>query len=108
MISSILKMVMQFRRDTASNWEINKDTIPAVGEPCFVIDKNILKIGDGVTRFCDLPPINGVEVELNDTVKTLQSDINAIKSDTNDLQDIVSSALSKVEEAVQAIEIVEF
>jgi hypothetical protein len=60
-MAQIIKMVIQLRRDTASNWELYKDIIPAAGEPCFVVDKNILKIGDGVTAFEDLVPINGVQ-----------------------------------------------
>lgn len=57
MATNIVKMTIQFRRDTAANWELYKDVVPAVGEPCFVIDKNILKIGDGVTTFGNLEPI---------------------------------------------------
>jgi hypothetical protein len=94
MTSSILKTVFQFRRDTAANWEINKDAIPAEGEPCFVIDKNILKVGDGFTKFCDLKPIR-CDVEI------LQSDLDVVKSDTKALQD-------SVEEVARAIEVIEF
>lgn len=61
-MANLIKMTIQFRRDTAANWELYKDKVPAAGEPCFVIDKNILKIGDGVTSFGDLPAIGGVEI----------------------------------------------
>ncbi len=50
---------IQFRRDTAANWLLYKDTIPAVGEPCFEIDTGILKIGDGVTTYENLKDIGG-------------------------------------------------
>lgn len=60
--TKLIKTVIQFRRDSAANWLTNKDVIPAVGEPCFVIDKNILKIGDGETTFENLPAIGGVDV----------------------------------------------
>ena len=63
-MTQTIKMVIQLRRDTAANWEKFKDFIPAIGEPCFVVDKNILKIGDGVTSFEKLEPINGAKVEL--------------------------------------------
>jgi hypothetical protein len=57
-----LKFVIQLRRDTAANWERHKDSVPSAGEPCFILDENILKIGDGVTKFKDLEPINGVKL----------------------------------------------
>ena len=63
-MAQTIKMVFQFRRDTAANWEANKTVVPAAGEPCFVIDKNILKIGDGIKTFEELEPINGVNIEV--------------------------------------------
>lgn len=59
MATQTIKMVIQFRRDVAANWELHKDVVPTAGEPCFVTDKNILKIGDGVTTFENLKPIGG-------------------------------------------------
>lgn len=61
MAKQTIKMTIQLRRDTAANWELYKDIVPAVGEPCFITDRNILKIGDGVTAFENLVPINGVQ-----------------------------------------------
>ena len=63
MATQTVKMTIQLRRDTAANWEQYKHLIPAAGEPCFVIDENILKIGDGVTSFGDLEPIGGVKID---------------------------------------------
>lgn len=63
MATQTLKMTIQLRRDTAANWEQYGHLVPAAGEPCFVLDKNILKIGDGVTAFKDLESINGVHVD---------------------------------------------
>lgn len=63
-MASIIKTIFQFRRATAAEWEANKTVIPACGEPCFVTDKNMLKIGDGETTFENLEPINGVNVEV--------------------------------------------
>jgi hypothetical protein len=62
MATEIIKMRIQLRRDTAANWELYKDVVPADGEPCFVTDKNILKIGDGVTTFENLQAIGGAEI----------------------------------------------
>lgn len=59
-----IKMVFQFRRATAAEWDAHKPVVPAPGEPCFVTDENILKIGDGETPFHELEPINGVKVEI--------------------------------------------
>ena len=38
MANKIIKTTFQFRRDTTANWTLNKDAIPAAGEPCFEID----------------------------------------------------------------------
>lgn len=59
MAEQVIKMKIQLRRGTAAEWELSKDVVPAAGEPCFVTDKNILKIGDGETTFEKLEPING-------------------------------------------------
>lgn len=71
--TKIIKTVIQFRRDSAANWIINKDVVPAVGEPCFVIDENILKIGDGVTTFENLPAIGGVDVSADEKSLILEN-----------------------------------
>ena len=78
-MANVVKMTIQIRRDFAENWEKFKDIIPASGEPCFVIDKNILKIGDGVTSFEKLEPINGVKFELDADGKSLVLQDNTLK-----------------------------
>lgn len=78
-MAQTIKMVIQLRRDTAANWGLYKDTIPASGEPCFVTDKNILKIGDGVTTFEKLEPINGVKFELAADGKSIVLEDNVLK-----------------------------
>lgn len=62
MATQIIKMVIQFRRDTTENWNLNKDIVPAAGEPCFDLDQNTLKIGDGKTTYENLKPIGGVTI----------------------------------------------
>lgn len=101
-IASTTRLIIQLRRDYSSHWEKYKDVVPELGEPCFIIDKNILKIGDGRTKFCDLQPVNGGEFEI------LQSDFAEVKSEIETLQEDTTSMLSRVESAVQAIEVVEF
>lgn len=78
-MANVIKMTIQFRRDLAANWELYKDIVPAAGEPCFVTDKNILKIGDGVTTFEKLEPINGVKFELEADGKSLVLEDNILK-----------------------------
>lgn len=58
-MAKVIKTVIQLRRDTAANWELNKTVIPAEGEPCFEIDTGVLKIGNGITAYGDLPAIQG-------------------------------------------------
>ena len=47
---------IQFKRGTATRWsELNP--VLAAGEPGFVTDKNIIRIGDGKTPWNDLPDL---------------------------------------------------
>lgn len=77
--TNVIKMQILFRRDTAANWELHKDIVPAAGEPCFIIDKNILKIGDGKTTFENLEPINGAKFEIAADGKSIVLDDNVLK-----------------------------
>ncbi len=54
MAETVLKTIIQIRRDTTANWEINKDFIPEPGEPCLDLDTGIVKYGDGVTTYGNL------------------------------------------------------
>lgn len=45
---------IQIRRDTSTNWSVNNPT-PANGEPCYETDTRKFKIGDGVTKYTNLP-----------------------------------------------------
>lgn len=49
---------IQVRRGTAAAWE-SANPIPLSGEPCYEIDTNTLKFGDGVTNYLDLPAYGG-------------------------------------------------
>ena len=52
-----IKTTFQFKRGTAARWaEVNP--ILKEGEPGFVIDKNIFKIGDGITPFNELDDLS--------------------------------------------------
>lgn len=62
-MSNVVKMTIQFRRDTTENWLLNKDIVPASGEPCYDINAKTLKVGDGSTTYENLPILGGVNVE---------------------------------------------
>lgn len=55
-MATTLKTTFLLKRGTFENWT-SKNPVLQKGEPGFVEDKNILKIGDGVTAFNDLPSI---------------------------------------------------
>jgi hypothetical protein len=74
-----IKTVFQLRRALDEEWLLHKDVIPAADEPCFVIDKNILKIGDGETTFENLEPINGVKFEIEADGKSIVLEDNVLK-----------------------------
>lgn len=60
--TTVIKTKIQFRRDTTANWLLNKDVVPAAGEPCFDLDAKTLKIGDGTTTYEKLSSIGGADV----------------------------------------------
>lgn len=49
----IIKTTFQLRRGYEAAW-IKNNPVLACGEPGFVIDKNLLKIGDGITPWNEL------------------------------------------------------
>lgn len=59
MASQTIKTVIQLRRATTAEWEQYGHLVPAKGEPCFDIELNTLKIGNGVKSYAELEPIGG-------------------------------------------------
>ena len=59
-MANVIKTIITFRRAHTEDWLEYKDVVPAAGEPCFDIDLNTLKIGDGVKTYGELEPIGGV------------------------------------------------
>lgn len=57
-MAEIIRTTFQLRRGYEAAWKKNNPVL-AQGEPGFVIDKNALKIGDGVTAWNDLDYIGG-------------------------------------------------
>ena len=56
-MAEVIKTTYQLRRGTLEAWERN-NPILAAGEPGFAYDKNLLKIGDGITPWKELKPTN--------------------------------------------------
>ena len=56
-MAEIIKTTFQFRRGYEAAWKRN-NPILAPGEPGFVLDRNLLKVGDGTTHWNDLDYIN--------------------------------------------------
>lgn len=60
----VYKTTFKLRRGKAESWKKNNPILQE-GEPGFALDTNILKIGDGKTRWLDLQAISG-EGAIND------------------------------------------
>lgn len=60
--TTTIKTIFQFRRAHTSEWEQHKTVIPAAGEPCFDLDLNTLKIGDGEKTYEELDAIGGAKI----------------------------------------------
>ena len=77
-MAEILKTRLQLRRGYEAAWEKN-NPILAAGEPGFVLDKNLLKIGDGVTHWKDLPYINGSSEVFDEQVQQIIADLEILE-----------------------------
>jgi hypothetical protein len=67
-MSNIIRTVIQIRRAHTTDWLANKNVVPAEGEPCFDIDLNTLKIGNGVDSYEKLEPISGVDLKTSEEI----------------------------------------
>lgn len=111
-IKKTIKTVWQIRRDTTANWLLNKDTIPAAGEPCYDLELHTLKIGDGVTTYENLSIIGSMDssdtsglqaeiMELKDLIETLQEDIDNVETNVSNIKEQVGETnVVKVQESV--------
>lgn len=78
-VNKVVKTVFQLRRATTAEWELNKHIIPASGEPCFDLNLNTLKIGNGVNTYAELKPIGGESFEISADGKSIVLDDNVLK-----------------------------
>jgi hypothetical protein len=76
---AIYKTVIQLRRATTAEWLANKDVVPAAGEPCFDLELNTLKIGNGVKTYEQLDAISGGAVSVSTDGKSIVIDGNVLK-----------------------------
>ena len=83
-----IKTIFQLRRGTTAEWELNKSVIPAAGEPCFDLELNTLKIGNGVDTYENLEPINGAKFEIAADGKSVVLDDNTLKLAGFDAADV--------------------
>lgn len=55
-----VKAIIQFRRGTENEW-IEKNPLLREGEPALSIDLDMIKVGDGIHRWSELPYLTGGE-----------------------------------------------
>lgn len=96
-----IKTIFQFRRATTEEWLVNKDIIPAAGEPCYDLDLGTLKIGDGTTTYENLKVIGGATIS-DDGLSLIVEDLRA---DVNELQELVgeTSIDDRIAEAMEGV-----
>lgn len=96
MENKIVKSIIQFRKDTSQNWELNKNCIPRAGEPCFCTDTGMLKIGNGIDTYENLPFTN-----------IPPDTINNISNEISDIKELIGeqSISQQINDAINAIHI---
>ena len=87
-MAEIIKTTFQLRRGYEAVWEKN-NPILASGEPGFAIDKNGLKIGDGVRTWKELEYINNGSINLEDYV--MKEELEALEQQVEDLKEHVEN-----------------
>lgn len=96
-----IKTIFQFRRATTEEWNLNQNTIPAAGEPCYDLDRGTLKIGDGTSFYKDLKVIGGASISddgLSLAVEDLQADVEILQElvGKTSVADQISGAMTDV------------
>lgn len=99
-----IKTIFQFKRSTTKEWELNKEYVPAAGEPCFDLDLGTLKIGNGETTYENLKVIGSGTISddgLALVVEDLQADVKALHElvGTTSVEDQIADAMSDVAKA---------
>ena len=100
-MSTIINTIFRLKRGTAQRWE-ELNPILQQGEPGFVYDANLLKIGDGVTAWNDLPYIVKPNYEYDDTF--LRQMIQDEESRAKKVEKELDLRLAGIEDFFAAIE----
>lgn len=69
-MAKILKTTFKFRRGYAETF-VKNNTLLQQGEPAFEIDTFKLKIGDGITRWNDLPYVIDIDTVIETVIEKL-------------------------------------
>lgn len=95
-MAEIIKTTFKLRRGYLAKWE-EVNPILADGEPGWALDEYILKIGDGKSRWTELPAINVPNIDSNDIDAAVAKylDQNPVKVETD-------TSLSKAGQAADA------
>lgn len=94
MAETVLKTIIQVRRDTAANWETNKAFIPNAGEPCMNLDTGVVVYGNGVDTYEALV----AAYEANKAV--MANHYEGVKQDGESDNDVIDRVLTEL--AVEA------
>lgn len=89
-MAEIIKTTFLLRRGYEEVW-IRNNPILQCGEPAFTIDKNGLKIGDGIHAWRDLEYINDADINLDNYItreefEQLEEKIETINNTVNEIQ----------------------
>ena len=84
----VIKTTFLLRRGYEEVWMRNNPILQR-GEPAFTIDKNGLKIGDGVHPWKELEYINSEDVNLEDYV--MKEELEALEQKVEDLREHVEN-----------------
>lgn len=70
-MATTVKTTFQFKRGLLMRWE-EKNPILSAGEPGWASDVHILKIGDGIHPWTELPALTGVDLNEEDIQKAVE------------------------------------
>lgn len=101
------KIKIQFRRDTAANWELNKHVVPLEGEPCFETDTGVFKIGDGVTPYGELTAVGTGLSEDSEIIQQYITEVENLKTEVTNIQEIINPTTEGSVSLIERIETIE-
>lgn len=88
-----MAVTIKLRRGYLSRWqEVNP--VLAEGEPGWAIDAYILKVGDGIKRWNELPAINDINIDTDDINEAVKNylDQNPVQIETDTTLSVAGQA----------------